>query len=103
MPPAAAWSDGVAFVGDDRIAIAPWSPGVPLSPVVARIFDLSSGAEVAVVKLPGGNAGTREIAASPDGTLLAANHGGQKPTKLPLHPPPGGGELRAVKADPGGV
>src|SRR5919201_5779641 len=103
MPPAAAWSDGVAFVGDDRIAIAPWSPGVPLSPVVARIFDLSSGAEVAVVKLPGGNAGTREIAASPDGTLLAANHGGQNPTELDLYRLPGGELLDTIEAHSGGV
>ena len=101
--PASAWSDGVAFVGDDRIAISPWAPGIPLSPVVARIFDLSSGAQVVVVKRPGGKAGTREIAVSPDGTLLAANHGGQNPTELDLYRLPGGKLLDSVEAHSGGV
>ena len=101
--PASAWSDGVAFVGDDRIVISPCAAGLPLSPVVARIFDLSSGAEVAVVKRPGGNTGAREIAVSPDGTLLAANHGASNPTEVDLYRLPGGKLLDAVEAHSGGV
>jgi WD40 repeat protein len=38
------WGEGVAFVGENRIAVAPWSrgKGAP-SPVVARVFDVSTG------------------------------------------------------------
>ncbi len=101
--PASAWGEGVAFVGADRIAISPWGgPGTPLSPVVARIFDLSSGAEVGVVKRPGGNTGAREIAVSPDGTLLAASHGAINP-ELDLYRLPGGELLDTVEAHAGGV
>ena len=101
--PASAWSDGVAFVGDDRIAISPWASGDShLSPVVARIFDLSSGAEVGVVKRPGGNTEAREIGVSPDGTLLAASHGEINP-ELDLYRLPGGELLDAVEAHTGGV
>jgi WD40 repeat protein/DNA-binding SARP family transcriptional activator len=101
--PVNAWGEGIAFVGDDRIAISPWGgPGTPLSPVVARIFDLSSGAEVGVVKRPGGNAGARDIAVSPDGTLLAASHGAIDP-ELDLYRLPGGRLLDDVEAHTGGV
>src|SRR5207247_2595168 len=92
--PESAWGEGVAFVGHDRIAIAPWAPGSPLSPVVARIFDLSSGAKVGTVERPGGNSGAREIAVSPDGTLLAANHGEQNPVELELYRLPSGERSR---------
>src|SRR5262245_35485737 len=97
-----AWSEGVAFVGDDRIAVSPWSRGTPVTPVVARIFDLSTGARVGVVKDPSGEAGAREIAVSPDGTLLAASHGDINPT-LELYRLPGGELLDEVEAHPGGV
>jgi WD40 repeat protein len=101
--PESAWGEGVAFVGHDRIAIAPWAPGNPLSPVVARIFDLSSGAKVGTVERPGGNSGAREIAVSRDGTLLAANHGEQNPVELELYRLRSGKLLDAVEAHAGGV
>ncbi len=97
-----AWSEGVAFVGDDRIAVSPWSRGTPVSPVVARIFDLSTGAEAGLVEDPSGEAGAREIAVSPDGTLLAASHGDINP-ELQLYRLPGGELLDAVEAHSGGV
>ncbi|MGH3135810.1 MAG: WD40 repeat domain-containing protein, partial [Gaiellaceae bacterium] len=100
--PAFAWGDGVAFVGHDRIAISPWASGSPLSPVVARIFDLSSGAEVGVVRRPGGNTGAREIGVSPDGTLLAASHGQTNP-ELDLYRLPDGERLDSVESHSGGV
>jgi WD40 repeat protein len=101
--PELAWGEGIAFVGDDRIAISPWGgAGTRLSPVVARIFDLSSGAEVGVVKRPGGSAGARAIAVSPDGTLLAASHGAIDP-ELDLYGLPGGERLDVVEAHTGGV
>jgi WD40 repeat protein len=69
------WGEGVAFVGHDRVAIAPWSrgKGVP-SPVVARVFELSSGKQVGVVDDPAGTTQTVDIDASPDGKLLVAGH-----------------------------
>jgi WD40 repeat protein len=101
--PESAWGEGIAFVGEDRIAISPWGgAGTPMSPVVARIFDLSSGAEVGVVKRPSGNTGARAIAVSPDGTLLAASHGNINP-ELDLYRLPGGELLDVVEAHEGGV
>src|SRR5207244_8575197 len=102
--PETAWGEGIAFVGDDRIAISPWGgAGTPLSPVVARIFDLSSGAEVGVVEPPGGNAeAIEDIAVSPDGTLLAASHGNINP-ELDLYRLPSGKRLDVVAAHNGGV
>ncbi len=101
--PASAWGEGIAFVGADRVAISPWGgAGTSLSPVVARIFDLSSGAEVGVVKRPGGDTGAREIAVSPDGTLLAASHGAINP-ELGLYRLPGGELLDRVEAHTSGV
>ena len=97
-----AWSEGVAFVGDNRIAVSPWSRGMPLSPVVARIFDLSSGAEVGVVKHPSAETGAREIDVSPDGTLLATSHGDSNPG-LHLYRLPGGELLDEVEAHTAGV
>jgi WD40 repeat protein/DNA-binding SARP family transcriptional activator len=97
-----AWSEGVAFVGDNRIAVSPWSRGMPLSPVVARIFDLSSGAEVDVVKHPSVETGAREIDVSSDGTLLAASHGDINP-ELHLYRLPGGELLDEVEAHTAGV
>src|SRR4029450_9471543 len=44
-----AWGEGLAFIGRDRIAVAPWQRGSPPSPVVAKVFDVSSGEQVAVV------------------------------------------------------
>jgi WD40 repeat protein len=69
------WGEGVAFVGDDRIAVAPWSRegGVP-SPVVAKVFALSSGKEVSVVNDPAGPTQTVDIDVSPNGKLLVAGH-----------------------------
>jgi len=76
------WGEGVAFVGDDRIAVAPWSRegGVP-SAVVAKVFDLSSGKEVSVVNDPAGPTQTVDIDVSPDGRLLVAGHA-QGPLQL---------------------
>lgn len=101
--PESAWGEGVAFVGHDRIAISPWALGSPLSPVVARIFDLSSGAKVGTVERTGGNTGAREIAVSPDGTLLVANHGQNNPVELDLYRLPSGKLLDVVEAHVGGV
>ncbi len=69
------WGEGVAFVGDDRIAVAPWSRegGAP-SAVVAKVFDLSSGKQVSVVNDPAGPTQTVDIDVSPDGKLLVAGH-----------------------------
>jgi WD40 repeat protein/DNA-binding SARP family transcriptional activator len=73
-----AWGEGVAFVGRDRIAVSPWARGNKPSPVVAKVFDISSGEQVAVVKDPRG-ARIIDLDVSPDGTLLVAGRaeGGQ--------------------------
>jgi WD40 repeat protein len=69
------WGEGVAFVGADRIAVSP-SPGIgPPALVVAKVFDLSSGHQVGVVKDPAGLTQAVDIDVSPDGKLLAAGHG----------------------------
>ena len=78
----AAWAEGVAFVGDDRIAVSPWARGNAPSRVVARIFDLSSGAEVGVIEHASRDAEAREIDVSPDGTLLVATSGDTARTEL---------------------
>ena len=75
---------------------------MPLSPVVARIFDLSSGDEVGVVEHPSVETGAREIDVSPDGTLLAASHGDSNPG-LHLYRLPGGELLDEVEAHTAGV
>jgi WD40 repeat protein/DNA-binding SARP family transcriptional activator len=68
------WGEGVAFVGDDRIAVAPWShEGGTASAVVAKIFDLSSGRQVSLIRDPAGAAQTVDIDVSPDGKLLVAS------------------------------
>ena len=69
------WGEGVAFVGTDRIAVSP-APGIGApAPVVAKVFDLSSGRQVGVVKDPAGPTQAVDIDVSPDGKLLAAGHG----------------------------
>ena len=97
-----AWSEGVDFVGDDRVAVSPWARGTALSPVVARIFDSSSGDEVGIVEHPSGETGAREIAVSPDGTLLAATHVDNDPDVY-LYRLPGGELLDVVEAHTGGT
>jgi len=76
------WGEGVAFVGDDRIAVAPWSRegGVP-SRVVAKVFDVSSGKQVSVVNDPAGPTETVDIDVTPDGKRLVASHA-QGPLQL---------------------
>ena len=96
-----AWSEGVDFVGDDRVAVSPWARGTALSPVVARIFDSSSGDEVGIVEHPSGETGAREIAVSPDGTLLAATHVDNDPDVY-LYRLPGGELLDVVEAHTSG-
>jgi WD40 repeat protein/DNA-binding SARP family transcriptional activator len=73
--PSVVWGEGVAFVGDHRIAVAPWSRegGVP-SRVVAKVFDLASGKQVSVVNDPAGDTQTVDIDVRPDGKLLVASH-----------------------------
>ena len=92
----AAWGEGVAFVGSDRIAVSPWQRGTPPSPVVAKVFDLSTGDHVGVVTDPGGTARVVDLDVSPDGTLLVAGHaeGGQ----LQLYALPSGRLLDVVRA-----
>ncbi|MFL5918459.1 MAG: protein kinase domain-containing protein [Gaiellaceae bacterium] len=69
------WGEGVAFVGEDRVAIAPWSRGKTApSSVVAKVFQLSSGKKVGVVSDPAGATQTVDIDVSPDGRLLVAGH-----------------------------
>ena len=68
----AAWGEGVAFVGRDRIAVAPWQRGTTPSPVVVKVFDISSGDQVGVVTDPGGTARVVDIDVSADGTTLVA-------------------------------
>ena len=96
-----AWGEGVAFVGRDRIAVAPWARGSAPSRVVAKVFDVSSGDQVAVVKDPGGTARVVDIDVSPDGTMLVAGQaeGGQ----LQLYGLPSGKQLDVVHAHGGAV
>ena len=96
-----AWGEGLAFIGRDRIAVAPWQRGSPPSPVVAKVFDVSSGDQVAVVTDPGGTARVVDIDVSPDGTILAAVHA--ENGQLQLYGLPFGKQLDAVRAHGGAV
>ena len=89
-----AWGEGVAFVGSGRIAVSPWARGSAPSPVVAKVFDISSGEQVAVVEDPRGDAQIIDLDVSPDGTLLVAGRaeGGQ----LQLYALPSGRPLDVV-------
>ncbi len=69
-----AWGEGIAFVGADRIAVAPWSRGTKRSSVVAKVFDISSGKQVSVVHDPAGPTQTIDIDVSHNGRLLVAGH-----------------------------
>jgi WD40 repeat protein/DNA-binding SARP family transcriptional activator len=88
-----AWGEGVAFVGRDRIAVSPWARGYR-SRVVAKVFDISSGDQVAVVKDPRGDTQIVDLDVNPDGTLLVAGRaeGGQ----LQLYALPSGKQLDVV-------
>lgn len=93
------WGEGVAFVGADRMAVAPWARGIgPLSPIVAKVFDLSSGRQVGVVKDPAGATETVDIDVSPDGMLLVA---GDAEDRLQLYGLPDGKQLDVVEGDLG--
>ena len=91
-----AWGEGVAFVGRDRVAVSPWQRGVAPSPVVAKVFDVSSGRQVAVVKDPRGTARVVDIDVSPDGTILVA--GQAESGQLQLYGLPSGRQLDFVRA-----
>jgi WD40 repeat protein/DNA-binding SARP family transcriptional activator len=91
-----AWGEGVAFVGRDRIAVSPWARGAAPSPVVAKVFDLSSGEQVAVVTDPGGTARVVDLDVSSDGTLLVAGHADSG--QLQLYGLPSGKQLDVVRA-----
>ncbi|MCI0636555.1 MAG: WD40 repeat domain-containing protein, partial [Actinobacteria bacterium] len=91
-----AWGEGVAFVGSDRIAVAPWARGSAPSPVVANVFDVSSGDQVKVVKDPRGDTKIFDLDVSPDGTLLVA--GRAEGTELQLYGLPSGEQLDVVRA-----
>jgi len=90
-----AWGEGVAFVGRDRIAISPWARGSAPSPVVARVFDVSSGEQVAVVRDPGGTARVVDLDVSSDGTLLVA--GQMESGQLQLYGVTSGTQLDVVR------
>ena len=96
-----AWGEGVAFVGRDRIAVSPWMRGSAPSPVVARVFDLVSGKQVAVVMDPGGTARVVDLDVSPDGTMLVAVHA--ETGQLQLYGLPSGKQLDVVRAHGGAV
>jgi WD40 repeat protein/serine/threonine protein kinase/DNA-binding SARP family transcriptional activator len=91
-----AWGEGVAFVGRDRIAVSPWARGSAHSPVVAKVFDISSGNLVAVVKDPAGATEIVDLDVSPDGTLLVA--GSADNGQLQLYRLPSGRQLDVVDA-----
>src|SRR5262249_16897679 len=48
----AAWGQGLAFVGRDRIAVSPWQRGTKPSPVVAKVFDIATGRQVGTITDP---------------------------------------------------
>ena len=96
-----AWGEGVAFVGRDRIAVSPWQRGTAPSPVVAKVFDVSSGEQVAVVTDPGGTARVVDLDVSPDGTILVA--GQAESGQLQLYGLPSGKQLDVVHAHGGAV
>jgi WD40 repeat protein len=91
-----AWGEGVAFVGRDRIAVSPWARGAAPSPVVARVLDLASGKQVAVVEDPGGTARVVDLDVSSDGTILVA--GQMESGQLQLYGLPSGKQLDVVRA-----
>ena len=96
-----AWGEGIAFVGRDRIAVSPWTRGSAPSPVVAKVFDLSSGEQVGLVKDPSGAARVVDLDVSPDGTTLVA--GQAESGQLQLYELPSGKQLDVVHADGGAV
>jgi len=95
-----AWGEGLAFIGHDRIAVAPWQRGTTSS-VVAKVFDVSSGDQVGVVTDPGGTARVVDIDVNTDGTLLVAAHADSG--QLQLYGLPSGKQLDAVHAHGGAV
>ena len=90
------WGQGVAFVGRDRIAVAPWQRGIPPSPVVAKVFDISSGDQVGIVMDPRGTGRVVDIDVSPDGTMLVA--GQFESGQLQLYALPSGRQVDVVRA-----
>ena len=97
-----AWGEGVAFVGRDRIAVSPWARGNPPSRIVAKVFDVSSGKQVAVVEDPTGpHARVVDLDVSRDGTLLVA--GQAEGGELELYGLPSGKQLDVVHAHGGAV
>ena len=96
-----AWGEGVAFVGRDRIAVSPWMRGATPSRVVATVFDLVSGKQIAVVMDPGGTARVVDLDVSPDGTMLVAVHA--ESGQLQLYGLPSGKQLDVVRSHGGAV
>ena len=93
--PNVVWGEGVAFVGRDRVAVSPWQRGIA-TPVVAKVFDLASGEQVAVVEDPRGTARVVDLDVSPDGTMLVA--GQAESGQLQLYGLPSGRQLDLVHA-----
>ncbi len=96
-----AWGEGVAFVGRDRIAVSPWMRGAAPSSVVAKVLDIASGEQVAVVADPGGTARVVDLDVGSDGTLLVA--GQMESGQLQLYGLPSGKQLDVVRAHGGAV
>jgi WD40 repeat protein/DNA-binding SARP family transcriptional activator len=96
-----AWGEGVAFVGRDRIAVSPWARGSAPSPVVAKVFALSSGEQVAAIEDPGGVARVVDLDVSRDGTMLVAVQA--ETGQLQLYGLPSGERLDVVQAHGGAV
>lgn len=97
--PGAAAGESVAFVGDDRVAVIAWVVGsAPPSADVARVLDLSSGEEVAVLRTQGEMVNTLDLDVSADGALLAA---GQRQGKVLLYRLPEGELLDVLEAHTG--
>jgi WD40 repeat protein/DNA-binding SARP family transcriptional activator len=94
--PDVVWGEGVAFVGRDHVAVSPWQRGIAPSPVVAKVFDVSSGEQVAVVKDPRDTARVVDLDVSPDGTMLVA--GQAESGQLQLYGLPSGRQLDLVHA-----
>ncbi len=91
-----AWGEGVAFVGRDRIAVSPWARGSAPSPVVAKLFDVSSGKQVGIVEDPGGVARVVDLDVGRDGTTLVAVQA--ESGLLQLYGLPSGKQLDVVHA-----
>ena len=92
-----AWGQGLAFVGRDRIAVSPWQRGTKPSPVVAKVFDISSGRQVGTIKDPRGAAPVVDIDVNPGATMLAAGQFGTG--QLQLYALPSGRQLDVAHAD----